>query len=129
MPFEMIGEAVEHIFDHRLVFDRVSSRTEPCEKGAAERIAREQPVQIAAHDAPGGAERAIRMAIQFEHWALESSSRRHPQMHFVAPYRHASRELAALHLREPFVAAEHGLDVEQPEPACFAGQAFAALRI
>src|ERR1051325_4496764 len=110
MPLEMLGEAVEHIFD------RAGSSTEPCEKGAAERITGDQPVQIAAHDAPVAIDRAIPTAIQFEHWALESSSRRHPQMHFVAPYRHAGRELSALHLREPFVPSEHGINIEHPQP-------------
>jgi hypothetical protein len=72
VPLQVIGKPVQHIFDHRLVRDRAAFGAEPREKGAAEWVACEQPVQIAPHDPAVGADRAIGMAVEIEHRPLQA---------------------------------------------------------
>src|SRR5205807_890242 len=102
---------------------------EPREKGAAEWVACEQPVQIAPHHPAVGADRAIGMAVEIEHRSLQAGPARHPKMHLVSTDGHTGHTIAACHLCEALVAAEHGLDVEQPEPKHLRGRSFAAVRI
>src|SRR3954452_5214050 len=45
-------------------------------------------------------------------------------MHLIAMHRLAPRDLDAVDLSEPFVAAEHRLDVEQPKSFCLARRPF-----
>ena len=114
MPFEVIRETVENILDHRLVSEDTGCCAEPGEKGAAERIAGKEAVQIASHHAAIGADCTVGMAAEVEHRPRETRPGGHAEMHLVAPHRHAGRDLMAGRLSQPLVAAEHGVDVEQP---------------
>src|SRR5205814_8256443 len=69
------------------------------------------------------------MAVEIEHRSLQAGPARHPKMHLVSTDGHTGHTIAACHLCEAFVAAEHGLDVEPPEPRHLRGRSFAAVRI
>src|SRR5271155_1208815 len=132
MLFEMVGEAVEHLVDHRVVGDGAARDPKPGEKGAAEAVAREEAVQITPGDPAVGADRAVGTApalkTQIEHRPGEPGAAGDAEMHFIAAPRHAARDLPAGGCDEPLGAAEHSLHLEEPKPRCLAGRTFASLR-
>src|ERR1700732_4774489 len=106
----MVGETVEHRLDHLVIGDRAGRGAEPHEKGAAERVAAEQPVQITARYPAIGADRAVGASIELDHWPRETRAGRHAEMHLVAAHRRAGRDIAARDLGEPLAAAEYRFD-------------------
>src|SRR6266436_222192 len=124
--FEMVGEVVEHGLDLRVVFDRATRGPEPCEEGATELVAGEEPVQIAAGDPSVGADRAVGPPPKLEHRTGKPGADGDAEMHLIAPYRHAARDLGAGGLAEPLLIAERRLDLEKSEPRRRTRRAFAA---
>ena len=88
---EMIGERVEGSLDIVLVRDFAGLGTQPRQILPAERVARKQPVQIAAGDQPIGADAAIRATRQAQHPAFQGRSGGLSNVDFVAPNRHPGR--------------------------------------
>src|SRR5207248_1216438 len=84
VPFQMIGEPVEGALDHRLVFEIARRGAEPGEKSAAELVAGEQPVQVAAGDPPVLGNGAIVAAGEAQHRTRETGGDGDPDMHLVA---------------------------------------------
>src|SRR5260370_32566109 len=104
----MIGEVVEDALDQRLVGDAAFC-SQPREERTAERVAGEDPVQVAASDAAVDADRAIgvapRFANQIEHRPGEPPALGDAEMHLVAAYHCAAGDLAAGGLGGALLAA------------------------
>src|SRR5258708_7640952 len=72
---------------------------------------------------------APRLENELEHRPREAGAGRHPEMHFIAAHRRAGRNITARGLGEPLAAAEHRLDIEQPEPGHLARRSLDPVRI
>src|SRR5260221_14613060 len=96
---------------------------EPGEEGAAERVAGEQPVQIAAGDPAVRADRAVAAAAEIQHRARDARAGGDAEMHLVAAHRRGAGDIDAGGLDQPLVAAQRRLDVEETQPLGLAGRA------
>src|SRR6516164_10710353 len=111
----MFGEGIEGRLDLLLVGEFAGIGVKPFEKGAAERIASEEPVQVAPGDSAVAADAAVKAVGKAEHRSLEFHPGRVAEMHLVPFDRHAGRKVDTGSLDEALDAAEDGIDVKQPE--------------
>src|SRR5690348_8504143 len=97
MQLKMPRERIERRIDPRLVLERRIARTaEAREQSPPKCIAREEPVQMTAGNAPIARDRAIPAAIEPQHRTLGIGTGRATQMHLVTFDRRTARRLDAL---------------------------------
>ena len=113
---EVIGEIIKGRLELLFISKLAGICSERVQKSAAERIAGEEPVQVASGDAAIATGAAIDAAVKTQHWALHPRPRRVAEMHLVTFDRRARRKLDTGGFDEPLVAAENRVDLEQPEP-------------
>src|SRR6185437_11490898 len=121
---------LKHRIDPRFVLERrITCTSQTREKSPPERIAREEPMEMTAGDAPVARNRAIRAAIEAQHRALGIDSGGAAKMHLIATNQRAGQRVEALRGDKALLAREFGLDLEQAEALFDARRAFDAVRI
>ena len=108
----MIGKRIERRLDLMFIGDVADIGAERLEKSTAERIAGEEPMQIASGDAAIAAHAAVGAAGQVQHRTCEFRPGGHAEMHLVTFDRHAGGKLDTRGLGESLGAVEYSVDFE-----------------
>lgn len=80
---EVVGEIIKGRLELLLIGELAGIGSERLEKGAAERIAGEEAMQVTSGNAAIATEAAIDGAAKTEHWSLHPGPRRGAEMHLV----------------------------------------------
>src|ERR1700736_6109889 len=129
MGGEMRGEFVERLLDLQVIA-KVRTRAQSFEPGGALRIVGEEAMDIGAHDAPVGRNRAVEASVGETHERPRAARAARPaDVHFITVEWRAIVETDSVRPREDLLSRHDGGDFEQAEPGDFACRTFRALRV
>ncbi len=113
---KVVGERIEGGVDELLVGDGTDTSAQPREKGTAKTVPREKAVQIAPGDAAIRADRSVLPAREAQHWPHHAGPARVAEMDLIPSNRQSARDIDPCGVPKLLFAAEHRVDLEQPEP-------------